>query len=64
MTLETTFNSSRTVKTTQDTHNPRLNNTEYKCAACGDWANEDETIWVPGQRTGKPYHVGCAPTGE
>jgi hypothetical protein len=53
-------NETHNVRTTQDDMNPRIYLTEYKCAACGAWNSEDDTVWIP-DGSGLAYCVDCAP---
>ena len=68
MSIEINYNQDRTVKTTTDTHNPRIYLKEYKCAGeCKEWIAEDEVVWVDqeGNATtgdkGQPFCVSCCP---
>ena len=55
------------IKEVYDTDNPNLYQKYFKCAECGEWVEEDETLWVnpvtgkATMRWGKPYHDYCAP---
>ena len=59
---ETTY-----VRTTIDTMNPRIHITEYKCAVCGEWIDEEDTVWLDADGEAstaddaKAYHLDCAP---
>lgn len=45
------------VRVTTDDMNPRIHLTEYRCAECGKWVQEEDAVWIEN----KAYHVECAP---
>jgi hypothetical protein len=54
------------VREITDNFNPRIYSREFKCHACGEWVEEDDTVWIDpitckATMEGAPYHVSCAP---
>lgn len=47
-----------------DTFSGRVYRTEYRCAHCAKWVEEEDTVWIPNWSTGKPHHVECGPDQE
>jgi len=46
--------------------NPRAYLREWKCAECGEWLDEQDTVWINPENgiatmEGNPYHTFCAP---
>jgi hypothetical protein len=44
---------------------------EYRCYACGELVNSDDTVWINPQNGiatmldgGEPFHVSCAPASK
>lgn len=49
-----------------DEFNPRASLIQYKCHECGEWVDEDDTVWIDPKThnatmEGAAYHVSCAP---
>lgn len=44
-----------------DDENARIYQRSFRCAGCGEWVEEDDTVWIPTWKDGNPYHMDCAP---
>lgn len=68
MSLEQELKNDGKCRVTYDTENPRINVTEWKCAGCGAWVNDEEVVWAHDDGTlsttdkeSKPWCDGCLP---
>lgn len=52
---------TKTVRTITDDTNPRIYFVQHRCAKCGNWVDEEDTVWTPNWSNGSPYHMDCAP---
>jgi hypothetical protein len=66
MSIKTNYSNNGNTKTVEDDLKGRMHYVENKCFTCGEWVDEDDTVWaLPNGKlntdTGNPYCTSCVP---